>query len=255
MVNIKNTDALYNCVVQIADDHLIIGHRLSEWCGHAPMLDEDLSMPNMALDMLGQCRHLYSYAASLEGKGRSEDDLAYLRVDREYRNCLLVEKPNTDFAHTMLRQLYFATFMQLYWQALGNSRDETLVGIAGKAEKEVAYHVRHAGEWVVRLGDGTQHSAMRMQTAVDHLHGYAGELFKVSGDYQHCIDAELLPDPRVLQAPWQQCMDAVFKKAQLSMPDAPISIEGGRDGLHTESFGYLLAELQYMQRSYPGLAW
>jgi len=137
-------EALVQTVIQIADDHLILGHRLSEWCGHAPMLEEDLSMPNIALDLIGQARALYTYAATVENKGRSEDDIAYLRTDREYTNCLLVERPNVDFAHTMLRQFYFAVSMQLFWQRAMKSSDETISGIAGKAVKEVAYHVRHA---------------------------------------------------------------------------------------------------------------
>lgn len=249
------SQSLYACVIQLADDHLVLGHRLSQWCGHAPMLEEDLSMPNMALDVLGQCRHLYSYAAMLEGKGRSEDDIAYLRSDREYRNCLLVEKPNSDFAHTMLRQLYFATFMQLYWHAMTNSVDETLAAIAGKAEKEIAYHVRHAGEWVVRLGDGTTLSAERMQAAVDNLHGYAAELFTVSEAYQQCIDSQWLPDPRELQSAWQSTLQSIFNKACITMPTEAVPMEGGRNGLHSEQFGFLLAELQYMQRAYPGLEW
>ncbi len=250
----KLKESLCESLVPIADDHLILGHRLSEWCGHAPMLEEDLSMPNMALDLLGQCRHLYAYIAELDGNGRSEDDIAYLRTDREYQNCLLLEKPNTDFAHTMLRQVYFAAFMQLYWQAMQASSDETLVGIAGKAEKEVAYHLRHAGEWIVRLGDGTELSAERMQAAVDHLHGYAAELFTVNEAQQRCIDAQLLPDPASMRSNWQAIITSVFKKAKLTMPDA-VPMEGGRQGLHTEQFGYLLAELQYMQRAYPGLQW
>ncbi len=164
-------------LVGLGDDHLVLGHRLSEWCGHAPMLEEDLALPNMGLDMLGQARALYSYAAELEGKGRSEDDIAFLRTDREYANCLLVERPNRDFAHTMLRQLYFAAFMEPYLAGDHGSTDATLAAIAGKAVKEVAYHVRHAGEWVIRLGDGTEESARRMQSAVNALHPYTEELF------------------------------------------------------------------------------
>jgi ring-1,2-phenylacetyl-CoA epoxidase subunit PaaC len=152
-------------LLRLADDHLILGHRLSEWCGHAPMLEEDLAMPNMALDLIGQARALYAYAAEVEGKGRTEDDFAYLRREREYKNCLLAERPNGDFAHTMLRQLYFAAFMEPMWRAMTASSDETLAGIAAKAAKEVAYHIRHAGEWVVRLGDGTEESARRMKAA------------------------------------------------------------------------------------------
>ena len=158
-------DARLALVLRLADDHLILGHRVSEWCGHAPMLEEDLAMPNMALDLIGQARSLYQYAAELEGKGRTEDDLAYMRRERDYTNCLMVERPNGDFAHTMLRQLYFAAYMEAYWTQCLASTDETIRAIAAKAIKEVAYHIRHAGEWVIRLGDGTEESARRMVSA------------------------------------------------------------------------------------------
>ncbi len=249
------SQALVASVVQLADDHLILGHRLSEWCGHAPMLEEDLSMPNMALDLIGQARNLYSYAAELEGNNRSEDDLAYLRTDREYRNCLLVERPNTDFAHAMLRQLYFAAFMQPYWQAVLDGKDSVLRGVAGKAIKEVGYHIRHAGEWVVRLGDGTDESARRMNAAVDALHPYTEELFVVDADRQYCIDNNVLPDPQSVRTLWQDTINAVFSQALIEVPEVTYPLVGGREGRHTEDFGFLLADLQYMQRTYPGAQW
>jgi ring-1,2-phenylacetyl-CoA epoxidase subunit PaaC len=219
------------------------------------MLEEDLSLPNMALDLLGQARNLYSYAADREDAGHTEDDFAYLRTDREYRNCLLVERPNGDFAHTMLRQLYFAAFMQPFWSAVGAGTDETLRAIADKAVKEIAYHVRHAGEWVVRLGDGTEESARRMSAAIEELHPYTGELFSVTGDMQACIDTGALPDLSQLREPWQETIAMIFAEAKLDMPDIAYSLEGGRQGRHTEDFGHLLSELQYMQRTYPGLSW
>lgn len=239
-------------LVALGDDHLVLGHRLSEWCGHAPMLEEDLAMPNMALDMLGQARALYSYAAELEGRRRTEDDIAYLRTDREYRNCLLVERPNGDFAHTMMRQLYFAAFMQPYWQAAAGSTDERIGAIAGKAVKEVAYHVRHAGEWVIRLGDGTEESAWRMKMAVDALHPYTEELFAPT---RGGVDLATVPGREGMRAPWEATIRDVFAEARLEVPDMPFPIFGGREGRHGEEFGHLLAELQYMQRTYPGLTW
>ena len=242
---------LLAAVVALGDDHLVLGHRLSEWCGHAPMLEEDLAMPNMALDMLGQARALYSYATELEGRGRTEDDIAYLRSDREYRNCLLVERPNTDFAHTMLRQLYFAAFMHPYWQAMIDSHDATLSGIAAKAVKEIAYHVKHAGEWVIRLGDGTEESARRMQAAVDALHPYTEELLVTDQG----VDSALVPDRTGMRAHWEATIDGVFQEARLETPEVRFPLSGGREGKHGEEFGYLLAELQYMQRAYPGLTW
>lgn len=248
-------DALYQVLVQIGDDHLILGHRLSEWCGHAPMLEEDLAMPNMGLDMLGQARALYSYAAAVEGRGRSEDDIAFLRTDRDYANCLLVERPNRDFAHTMLRQLYFAAFMEPFWQAMTASTDETLRGIAGKAVKEVAYHVRHAGEWVIRLGDGTEESGRRMQDAAEALHPYTDELFQRSAAVATCVDEGIVPNPGAMREPWNRTIEAVFDQALLRIPEVSFPQSGGRTGRHGEEMGHLLAELQYMQRSYPGASW
>jgi len=232
-----HTDALIKTVVQIADDHLILGHRLSEWCGHAPMLEEDLSMPNMALDLIGQSRALY------------------LRTDREYTNCLLVERPNIDFAHTMLRQFYFVAFMQPFWSGMLQSKDETLRGIAGKAEKEVGYHVRHTGEWIIRLGDGTEESARRMADAADALHPYTQELFVVDEERQMCIENGILADIITIQPQWNATIDQVFKQAKLTVPEVAFPQLGGRTGQHTEDFGYMLAELQYMQRAYPGAKW
>jgi ring-1,2-phenylacetyl-CoA epoxidase subunit PaaC len=194
-------DQLLTFVLRLADDNLVLGHRLSEWCGHAPMLEEDLAMPNMALDLIGQARSLYQYAAEIEGKGRTEDDLAYLRREREYLNCLLVERPNGDFAHTMLRQFWFAAYLHPLWEAMQRSSDETLAGIAGKAVKEVAYHIRHAGEWVVRLGDGTEESAARMKAAVEALSPYLDELFESDEVTEAMAEAGIAPDPASLGPP------------------------------------------------------
>lgn len=247
--------SLFTAVLQIADDHLVLGHRLSEWCGHAPMLEEDLSMPNMALDLIGQARNLYTYAAKLEGQGRSEDDLAYLRTDREYLNCLLVEKPNADFAHTMLKQFYFAAFMRLFWQDVITGSDEVLRGIAGKAVKELDYQIRHTGEWIVRLGDGTETSAQRLEDAVELLHPYTAELFLDNSHLRAACDLGVMPSPGTLESPWNSVVESVFTEAGITVPEIAFAQKGGRDGRHTEDFGFLLAELQYMQRAYPGSTW
>lgn len=256
---VQKVDSLNNnlihSVVEIADDHLILGHRLSQWCGHAPMLEEDLSMPNMALDLIGQSRSLYSYAAELEGLGRSEDDWAYLRSDREYTNCLLVERNNEDFAHTMLRQLYFAVFMKPFWQGVLTGGDETLQGIAGKAIKEITYHIRHAGEWLVRMGDGTPESAERLQAAIESLHPYTEELFWTSNSRAACVDAGILPSTETLRPEWNHLVQEVFSQALVEVPEVSYPLLGGRQGRHSEEFGFLLAELQYMQRAYPGAQW
>ncbi len=254
-MSITIRSALLHSVVQIADDHLILGHRLSEWCGHAPMLEEDLSMPNMALDLIGTARTLYSYAAELEGKNRTEDDFAYLRTDREYQNCLLVERPNTDFAHTMLKQLYFSAFMKPFWDAMHHSSDATLQALSHKAVKEIAYHIRHSGEWVVRLGDGTDESSARMSAAVSALHPYTDELFETDAQRLHCIEQGVLPELGEVKLQWSQTIDTVFTQAKLHRPNIGFPQTGGRQGLHTEDFGMLLAQLQYLPRSYPGATW
>ncbi len=248
-------DALFRQLLRLADDCLVLGHRVSEWCGHAPILEEDMAMPNMALDLIGQARSLYAYAGEVEGKGRGEDDLAYLRSDREYGNLLLVERPNGDFAQTMLRQLYFAAFMEPYWREAQASADETLAGIAGKAVKEMAYHIRHAGEWVIRMGDGTEESAQRMADAVEALAPYTDELFETDTVTQTLVAAGLAPDPASLRAEWDRTIDMVFSEARLTSPEVRYPQTGGRAGLHGEDLGHLLSDLQYMQRTYPGLNW
>ncbi|MCZ4271794.1 1,2-phenylacetyl-CoA epoxidase subunit PaaC [Maritalea porphyrae] len=249
------SQALFNALLELGDDHLILGHRVSEWCGHAPLLEEDLAMPNMALDNIGASRNIYTYAGEVEGKGRDEDQLAYLRLDREYKNCLLVERPNEDFAHTMLKQLYFAAFMEPYWQAALSSTDETIRGIAGKAVKEMAYHIRHAGEWVIRLGDGTDESAKRMQAAVEEMTPYVEELFTMSADAKACAEKGILPDREALRAQWSQTISNIFDQALLDLPEVKFPQLGGRTGHHGEEMGFLLAQLQYVQRAYPGMSW
>ncbi|MEM8837922.1 MAG: 1,2-phenylacetyl-CoA epoxidase subunit PaaC [Pseudomonadota bacterium] len=246
---------LFEALIRLADDHLILAHRVSEWCGHAPILEEDLALPNMALDMLGQARAIYTYAGEVEGKGRDEDALAYLRTEREYKNILMVERPNGDFAHTMLRQLYFAAFMKPYWEAAASSSDATIAGIAAKAAKEAAYHVRHAGEWVIRLGDGTEESNRRTRDAVSALNPYIDELFHTDEAVIAVADEGLLPDPRALRPKFQETVGFVFAEAGLETESTQWPRTGGRSGLHGEEFGHLLSELQYMQRTYPNMTW
>ncbi len=181
-----------------ADDALILGHRLSEWCGHAPMLEEDMALSNIALDLIGQARELYTYAAKAEGKDNDEDKLAYLRDVRQYRNLLLVEQPNGDFAQTLVRQFFYSAFADLYWRAMMNSRDTTLAAIAAKSEKESAYHLRHASEWIIRLGDGTGESHARAQAAIDHLWAFTGEMFAVDDGERALIHAGIADRSRHL---------------------------------------------------------
>jgi ring-1,2-phenylacetyl-CoA epoxidase subunit PaaC len=238
-----------------ADDALILGHRLSEWCGHAPMMEEDMALANMGLDLLGQARELYSYAAEVEGKGNDEDKFAYLRDVRQYRNLLLLEQPNGDFARTMARQFFYAVFADLYWRAMMNSRDATLAAIAAKSEKESAYHVRHSSEWMVRLGDGTDESRRRAQTAVDDLWAYTGEMFEVDDSERGLIDAGIAVDPATLRQGWLGTVSNVLREAMLTLPNSDWMQQGGRSGRHSEHLGHLLSELQSMQRTFPGAAW
>jgi ring-1,2-phenylacetyl-CoA epoxidase subunit PaaC len=246
---------LVTFLLRVADDHLILGHRLSEWCGHAPMLEEDLAMPNIALDLIGQARALYQYAAEVEGKGRSEDDLAYLRREREYLNCLMAERPNGDFAHTMLRQFWFAAFMHAFWEKAMASSDETIAAIAAKAVKEVAYHIRHTGEWVIRLGDGTEESGRRMTAAAEALAPYLDELFETDAVSDAMAEAGLAPSPTSLRGEFETTVRRVFAEAFVEMPAVSWPQSGGRQGRHSEAMGYLLADLQYMQRTFPGAVW
>ncbi len=238
-----------------ADDALILGHRLSEWCGHAPMLEEDMALANMGLDLLGQARELYSYAANVEGKGNDEDKLAYLRDVRQYRNLLLTEQPNGDFARTMVRQFFYAAFADPYWRAMTTSRDATLSAIAAKSEKESAYHLRHSSEWIVRLGDGTEESHARAQTAIDDLWAFTGEMFEVDDSERALIDAGVAIDPETLRPQWRKTVSDIVSEATLALPKSGWMQQGGRSGRHSEHLGHLLSELQSMQRTFPGAAW
>jgi ring-1,2-phenylacetyl-CoA epoxidase subunit PaaC len=238
-----------------ADDALILGHRLSEWCGHAPMLEEDMALANFGLDLIGQARALYQYAAEAEGAGHDEDGYAYLRDAPQYRNLLLVEQPNGDFAWTMARQLYYSAFADPYWRAMTASKDERLAAIAGKSEKESAYHLRHSAEWVIRLGDGTEESHRRVQHAVDALWPYTGEVFEADAAERSLIDSGIAVDPASLRARWESTVGSVLSQATLTMPQGAWMQSGGRSGRHSEHLGPLLAVMQHLQRTYPGSAW
>jgi ring-1,2-phenylacetyl-CoA epoxidase subunit PaaC len=249
-------DAHFEFVLRLADDQLVLGHRISEWCGHAPMLEEDLALPNIALDLIGQARMLYTHAGVIEGKGRNEDQLAYLRPEQEYLNLLIVERENGDFAHTMLRLFYYASFMELFWEKMLTSSDEVLAGIAAKAIKEVRYHVRHSAEWVIRMGDGTDESARRLEDAYEDLEAYCAEMFEMDDVARDMVAAGAGVDTEALKEAWKAKVEAVFREAMLNR-FAPVDghRRGGRKGRHGEEMGFLLADLQYMQRTYPGLNW
>ena len=242
-------------VLRRADDALILGHRLSEWCGHAPMLEEDMALANMGLDLLGQARELYTYAAKVEGRGNDEDKFAYLRDVRQYRNLLLLEQPNGDFARTMVRQFFYSAFADLYWRAMMKSTDTTLAAIAAKSEKESAYHLRHSSEWMLRLGDGTDESHVRAQTAIDDLWSFTGEMFAVDDSERGLIDAGIAIDPAGLKPQWLQTVSSIVAEATLALPTSDWMQQGGRFGRHSEHLGHLLSDLQYLQRAFPGATW
>jgi ring-1,2-phenylacetyl-CoA epoxidase subunit PaaC len=238
-----------------ADDALVLGHRLSEWCGHAPTLEEDMALSNTALDLLGQARELYSYAAKVEGRSNDEDKFAYLRDVRQYRNLLLVEQPNGDFGRTMARQFFYSAFADLYWRAMMKSADATLAAIGARSEKESAYHLRHSSEWIVRLGDGTAESHQRVQAAIEDLWAFTGEMFYADEAERALIDAGIAIDPAGLRPQWLKTVSDVVGEATLALPVGRWMQRGGRDGRHSEHLGHLLSELQSMQRTFPGATW
>ena len=248
-------EALYTYVVRIADDSLILGQRLAEWCGHGPILEEDIALTNISLDLIGQATNLFQYAVNLEDKGRTEDQLAFLRVDREYSNVLLVEQPNKDFGYTIARQFYFDAFRKLFFEALTNSEDTQLAAIAEKSLKETKYHLKHSSEWIIRLGDGTEESHQRIQDAVNFHWRFTHELF-----FQNEVDKTLIElgiglDLATLFDDWKNYVSNVLQQATLELPSHSFKLEGGRTGKHSEHLGYLLAEMQYMQRAFPNLTW
>lgn len=248
-------EALFKYCLRIGDNSLILGHRLSEWCGHGPVLEEDIAMTNIALDLVGQARSILAYAGEVEGKGRSEDDLAYLRPEREFLNVQLAEMPNGDFAETVARHFFFDAFNVPFYTALATSKDEQLAAIGAKSLKEVKYHLRHSSEWVLRLGDGTEESHERMQKALDHLWRYTGELFEIDEVDQSMIDEGIGVDMGPIQEEWNKKVDSIIAEATLKRPENEWMARGGRNGIHTEHLGFILTELQYMQRTYPGATW
>lgn len=246
---------LFAYTLRLADNALILGHRLSEWVGQAPALEEDLALGNMGLDLIGQARAFYTYAGEVEGKGRDEDKLAYLRDAQDWRNVLLVEQPNGDFAATMIRQLLFAAYAHPLYAALTQSKDATLAAIAAKAEKEMAYHVRHSGEWIIRLGDGTEESHERAQAALDELYAYTNELFESDEVERALVERGIAVDPASLRGEWERTVNRVFAEATLTVPPPSFAQTGGRNGRHSEHLGYILADMQFLQRTYPGAMW
>lgn len=237
------------------DSCLVLGQRLSEWCGHGPVLELDIALSNLGLDLIGQARMFLQYAGELEGKGRDEDALAYTRDAFEYRNLLLVEQPNGDFGQTVLRQYLFASYQRRLYAGLSTSRDERLSAIAQKSLKETRYHERFSRDWVRRLGGGTEESHGRMRKALENLWRFSGELFEQDDVEQALIAEGVVPEMSDTEQDWRDEVEAVFAKAELTPPPVKRGVVGGRDGRHTEHLGHLLSELQFLQRAYPGAAW
>lgn len=248
-------NSLFEYLLRLGDDSLILGHRLSEWCGHGPILEEDIAMTNLSLDLLGQATSFLKYAGEVEGKGRTEDDLAFLRFDKDYKNCLLVEQPNADFGVTMMRQLFFDAYRVLLLKRLIDAKDEQISAIAAKSLKETKYHLKHSSEWIIRLGDGTEESRLKVQEALNNLWRYTDELFFADHVDKELIENDVIPSMEGMKEEWLDNVTAVLKEATLEIPSDNWKFEGGRKGLHSEHLGFILTELQYMQRAYPGLEW
>jgi len=246
---------LFEYLLQLGDTTLVLGHRLSEWCGHGPFLEEDIAMTNIALDLVGQGRSCLAYAGEVEAKGRDEDALAYLRDAVQFRNLLLVEQPNGDFGVTMMRQFLFDAYQLPLLERLVDSKDERLGAIAQRSLKEARYHFRHSRDWILRLGGGTDESRARVQAGLDELWRFTGEMFAADPALSGLIEAGVAVDPAALEAPWRQTVDATFSEAGLTPPAETWMQDGGREGMHTEHLGYILAELQFLQRAYPGATW
>ncbi len=246
---------LYNYILGIADNSLILGQRLGELCGHGPNLETDIALTNISLDLLGQTRSYFQYAALLAGDDKTEDDVAFLRSEREYRNVLLVEQPSTHFGYVIARQFLFDVYHLLLMEKLQFSKDETLAAIAKKGIKEVSYHERFSSDWVKRLGDGTEESKLKMQEAIDDLWRYTDELFHVSESDMSMISEGIGVDVSKLKELYYAKVSEILTEAMLEVPESKYFQKGGKEGIHTEHMGYILSDLQYMQRTYPNMKW
>jgi ring-1,2-phenylacetyl-CoA epoxidase subunit PaaC len=254
-------NALFTYTLRLADDLLILSQRLGEWCGHGPVLEEDIALTNRALDHLGEARNLLTYAGQVEHKDRpstplrTEDDLAYLRMERQFTNVKLVEQPNGDYAHTMVRSFLFDAYHLPLMQALTKSNDAQLSAIAGKSVKEATYHLRASSEWIIRFGDGTEESHQRAQAALDNLWTYTGELFENDAVLEEMTKAGTAPDIAAVKEAWSKTVEEVLSEATLKRPADAFMMTGGRKGLHSEHMGFILAEMQHVTRAYPGVEW
>ncbi|HTL82257.1 MAG TPA: 1,2-phenylacetyl-CoA epoxidase subunit PaaC [Bacteroidia bacterium] len=249
-------EALFDLVLRLGDNSLILGHRLSELCSHGPFLEEDIATTNIALDLVGQSRILLSYAGQVEGKGRSEDDLAYFRNAEQFRCCLLSQLPNGDFAYTNTRLYFYSVYASLFLTQLMKSKDETLAGYAAKAIKETTYHIRHSGEWLLRFGDGTEESHDRLQKAVDAIWMYTGDMFATTEGDKSLIADGIMPDFASLKSEWYKIVSTHLKNATITVPDEnAFQQKGSREGKHLEALTYILGEMQVVARAHPGVSW
>jgi ring-1,2-phenylacetyl-CoA epoxidase subunit PaaC len=246
---------LFTGLTRLGDNTLILGHRVSEWCGHAPVLEEDIALANMALDLIGQTQLWLGLAGEIEGHGRSADDLAFLRDAWHFHNVLLVERPNRDFGHTLMRQFLFDAWHQPMLRALEDSADDRIGEIALKAGKEVAYHLERSADLVIRLGDGTDESHARMQDALERLWPYVGEMFHADDVDVRLAHEGVMPDPASLRPAWEATVTEILAEATLTRPEGEFFHKGGKQGRHTEHLGHLLATMQWLQRAYPGAKW
>ncbi|MBP9068141.1 MAG: phenylacetate-CoA oxygenase subunit PaaC [Bacteroidia bacterium] len=251
----ETNKSLFNYCLRLADDSLILGHRLSEMCSRGPMIEEDLALTNIALDHIGRAQAILKYAGEIEGKKRTEDEIAYRREEREYQNHLITEQPNGDFAHVIARQLYISLFEALLYAELEKSKDATLASIASKTLKEVRYHLTHSTDWVVRLGDGTEESHTRMQNAMNALWMYTDELFEMDDLDALMVKSGIGVDLALLKPKWESLLKETLQEATLEMPIASYMHTGSRVGIHSENLGHILCEMQYLQRTYPDAKW
>jgi len=248
-------NSLIDYTLHLADNSLILGQRNSEWCGHGPVLEQDIAITNISLDLIGQARNFYQYAAMLIGNDATEDSLAYLRKENEFKNCLLVEQPKGDWAQTILRQFFFSQYQYLLFQQIQNSKNEQLAAIAEKSLKEITYHLRWSSEWVIRLGDGTEESHNRMQKAIDEFWKYTEELFEAASYERQVANDGTGIDISKLKDQWMTKVKEILSEATLTIPGKTSMQEGGKEGKHTEHLSHILSKLQYMQRTYPGCEW
>lgn len=251
----KSEEAKFEYLLRLGDSSLIIGHRLSEWCGHGPILEEDIALINIALDFVGNATSILGYAGQVEGKGRTEDDLAFMRGEREFRNLLITEQPNGDFANTIARQFLFDTYMFFLYEELKSSKDETIAAIAVKSHKEITYHLRHTSEWMLRLGDGTAESHERLQNGLNDLWMFTSEMFDMDEVDTFLMKEGIAPDLNKVKTNWEKRVHEVLAEATLQLPTTTFKQKGSKEGKHSEHLGFLLAEMQYVHRAYPGAKW